>query len=537
MTRDYRFQTTVEPQKFKQILSLPGTEWSGLLSAAEFGEIEAKLLVDFILQGNPGRAFYLESKTGDILACCVITQHKALCKEAGVSTIGTVPDPSLFGVNNATAIRLSYVFVAKDARGSGLMGVLVPKAIEYTEAEILKKELAKSSDRKDSFKLMVQTGGRVDQTLARHYLAKKYVWYLYSAIGLAYTKYGFKAYPLEGYQISLDLARGSTGQLVERMLSPDRPTDVGKTLRLLDGKNPQDRNLIDLVLQGRQLELLTDLNRNVYHSELRGDLHSSLSLTNLSSVLSNCRPGSSSETADIMAQFKETFLGTTGKRQSSILLLACPKFAILPNLLEIDQKFAGIRKTALKVGSEENVRYADYYGAVLTNELQQKSFYILWMSLKGKEFTIVAMGEMKLDMFAAMAGPRGPRHPGPPRRKSSLTGLNEMGGFNFQDLDLLVNAAVYVARKQAVGAEGGSVHVNVNDLPTSIPKPVLHDFFLNYLPKAYDSHTEKPISSDGRLVQVLSFTDMEDLPMLRKYGCSSADFELDWVGNSLITWG
>ncbi|KAM9912178.1 hypothetical protein OXX69_002816 [Metschnikowia pulcherrima] len=122
MTQDYRFQTTIEPSKLRQVLALAGTEWSGKLSAEEFADVEAKSLVDFVLKGNPGRAFYLETKQGEILASCVVTQHKALYKEAGVSTIGTVPDPGSFGVNNITAIRLSYVFVAKEARGKGVDG-------------------------------------------------------------------------------------------------------------------------------------------------------------------------------------------------------------------------------------------------------------------------------------------------------------------------------------------------------------------------------------------------------------------------------
>lgn len=555
MTQDYRFQTTIEPSKLRQVLALAGTEWSGKLSAEEFADVEAKLLVDFVLKGNPGRAFYLETKEGEILASCVVTQHKALYKEAGVSTIGTVPDPGLFGVNNITAIRLSYVFVDKEARGKGLMGKLVPKAIEYTEKEILKKELAKSSDKKDSFKLMVLDADSVDDTLVRHYLGKKYVWYLYSAIDLAYTKFGFKAYPIEGYKISQGLAEGKTYLFVEKLLT-EKPKDSGKKLRLLDGTKQQDRDLIHHILQGKQLELLTDLNKNVYHSELQGDLRSSLSLTNLSLALSSSRPNSSKELHSINMKFRDTVLGSPAisqlstsessnsivqeRRKSSILLLGCPKFAILPDIIGLDQKFAGGMATAEKIGTEENKTFAKYYGAILTNELQRRSFYVLWMLLKGTQFTIVAMGELKIDLFGAMADPLGLTNTPERRRSSSFTGINEMGGFNFQDLDLLVNVAVHVAQKLATESQDGSVLVNINDLPTSIPRPVLHDFFLNYLTKEHKTEVNtQPANEEAvKAVQYLeTFADLQILPMLKKYGNQGASFELDWVANSLVTWG
>lgn len=556
MSNNYRFETTNEPQKLRKVFSLAGTEWSGKLTPEEFGEIEAKNLVDFILKGNPGRAFYLESRTGDIHASCVVTQHKAVFKEAGITTIGTVPDPSLFGVNNGTAIRLSFVFVAKEARGNGLMGSLIRKAIEYTEAEILKKELAKSSDKQDSFKLMVLDGDKVDQTLVQHYLGKKYVWFLYSAIGKTYEKFGFKEYPLEGYKIDQNLSLGKTYLFVEKLLASEAPKEAGKKLRLLDGDRTQDRDLIDQILQGKQLEILTDLNKNVYHSELLGDLHSSLSLSNLSSTLSSSRPGSSKELSSITMKFKETFLGSSDKkalsppaedttqqtqqrRKSSILLLGCPKFAILPDFNEINHKFVSTKAAVNKVGTDSNKKYANINGAVLTNELQRKSFYILWMMVKGTDFTIIAMGELRLDLFGVMADPLGFTNPIERRRSSSFTGINDMGGFNFQDLDLLVNTAVYVARQLSVDAQAASVFVNINDLPTTIPRPVLHDFFLNYLPKAYEVN-EVDSSKKEKTATVTFLENLSDcqiLPMLRKYGNNDGTFELDWVANSLSTWG
>ncbi|GEQ67428.1 hypothetical protein JCM33374_g1093 [Metschnikowia sp. JCM 33374] len=575
MSSEYRLETSVEPKNLKRVIALAGTEWSGKLTPEEFAEIHSKQLVDFILKGNPGRAFYFESKSGDILATCIITQHKALYKEAGVSTIGTMPDPSSFGVNNITAIRLSYVFVAKEARGKGLMGSLIPQAIEYTEAEILKKELAKSSDKKDSFRSMVQDGNSIDQTLVRHYLGKKYVWYLYSAIDSAYAKFGFKAYPLEGYKLDWRLSSGEMNSLVKKLLSSDGSKEIGKKLRLLDGTKASDRQLIDQIIQGKSLEILTDLNKNVYHSELQGDSHSSSSFTSLSSALSASRRGSArdlsfaaekdsssgskQEASSATVEFNEVCFGSSGKsasvgsitdaaeiqqrRKSSILSLGCPKFAILPEVSELDRNFAGTKETAEKVGTEVNRNYSSVYGAILTNELQKKSFYILWMLIKGIDFTIVAMGELRFDLFGMMADPLGTSSAPGRRRSSSFTGINDMGGFNFQDLDLLVSTAVHVAHNTALFPEAGSVFVNLNDLPTTIPKPVLHDFFLNYLPKAYDPRDanttpDEPSEEQARLVTYMkNFSDNQVLPMLRKYGSNDGNFELDWVANSLITWG
>ena len=102
---------------------------------------------------------------------------------------------------------------------------------------------------------------KVDQTLVQHYLGKKYVWFLYSAIGKTYEKFGFKEYPLEGYKIDQNLSLGKTYLFVEKLLASEAPKEAGKKLRLLDGDRTQDRDLIDQILQGKQLEILTDLNK------------------------------------------------------------------------------------------------------------------------------------------------------------------------------------------------------------------------------------------------------------------------------------
>lgn len=536
----YRFETTVEPQKITQIMALPGTEWAGHLSVEEFAEVESKKLVDFILKGNPGRCFYLTTKDGDTVATCSVTQHKALYKGASFGGVGNVPDPALFGVSNITAIRVSHVFVHPDCRKQGLMALLLKKAMEYTEKEILKKELAKSSDSKDSFKLMVSNGKGVDEGLVRHYLGKKYVWFLYSAVGEAYGKLGFKGYPIEGYKI--EGTNAEAAEYVEKLLDGE---ERGKKLRFLDATKQGDRDLLNHILQGHELDLLTDLNKSSFHSELQGNSRSSLSLTNLQGALSSARLGSFNELSAITEQLEKqniasaegqsekTHPDSQGRRKSSVVNLGCARFAVLPKLEILDQHARSASVSAQKAGTAENERYAHIYGAVLTNELQRKLMYVVWSRNLQLQFFIVGMGELKLDLFGAMTDPTGLTNPVGRRRGSSFTGINEMGGLNFQDMEILVACASYAAQKNAVKNDDKSVYVGIQDLPNTVGGPVLHDFFTNYLPKAF---ADKGPGGSARVQYVRDFTSLKVLPMLRKYGGSDPRFDLDWVCNSMVSW-
>lgn len=533
---EYKFQSTVEPKKLAELFAVAGSEWSGHLTPQEFGQIESKRLVGFILGGRAGRGFYLQSKSGEVAAIAVVTQHKALYKEAPRAAIAAIPDPFSFGVNHITGLRVSYVFTAKEHRRKGLMERLLGKVIAYTEDEIIKKELAKSSDSKDLFKLMVTTDGKVDAHLASHYLSKKYVWYLFSAIDRKYTKFGFKAYPLEGYRIPESLGESETQGLVEKLVASQK-SEGGKKLRLLDRTRQMDNDLFAQILQGRELDLLTELNKTSFHSELSGGQRSSSSLTNVTSALSAAKLGSSQELLAITELLGDTTIRSEGankseeagkeksaglRRKSSVKQFAVPKVAILP-----------------EAGPTENSpdKFANVCGAVLTNELQHKSFYVIWRDVKDKDIYIVGMGELKLDLFGAMSDPAGFTNPVGRRRGLSFTGLNDMGGLNFQDLDLLINAAVYVSkRREHMNRE---VYVTMNDLPATVPAPVLHDFFLNYLPRTAPVQVagQEGAKESNAVEFVEDYSKYTTLPMMRRFGSLSAEFDLDWTGISIATWG
>lgn len=543
---EYKFQSTVEPKKLEELYAVSGLEWGAPFTAEEFGKHEANQLVKYILSGRAGRGFYLETKLGEIVCTCVISHHKAFYKEPERAALAGVPDPAAFGVGNITALRMSHVFTKKEYRGKGLMARLIEKAIAYTEAEILKKELAKSSDQKDGFKNSVTTDGKVDTTLANYYLGKKYFWFLYSAIGSGYSRFGFKTFPLDGYQIPLALEHTESYKLVEQVLQGlEEHVGYGKKLRFLDGDRKLDRDLIEYILQGRELDLMTDLNKVNFHQDLSGGRRSLSLLTNISSVLSATKLGSTNELSAIAEKLLQTGITPQTentpqtRRKLSVSAFGIPRVGIKPDFVNLAKYYAEEETIAQQFGTSENVRFSKIKGAILTNELQQKSMYILWTCIMHKQFVIVGMGELKLDLFGALADPSGFTNPVGRRRGLSFTGLNELGGFNFQDLAILVNSAVYTA-KHRYGLEPG-VFVAVNDLPDTVPTPVLHDFFLNYLPSQNDavSVADKESSSPEDIVAYIENLGpkMRILPLLRRFGSNLAEFDVDWTGSSLASWG
>lgn len=557
---EYKFQSTVDPKKLAQLYAISGTEWGAPYTAQDYGKKEANYLVKWILSGNAGRGFYLEAKDGTMVCSTVVTHHKGFSKDPERRGIAGVPDPTAFGVKPITGLRVEHVFTHKEYRGKGLMNRLVLKAIEYTEDDILKKELAKSPDTQDSLKLMVTTNGSVDKTLASYYLGKKYFWYLYSAIGEGYRRFGFKAYPLDGYVVPFSMQNTHTYKMVEQALQGEAThVEVGKKIRFLDGTNKLDRDLIEYIFQGKELDLMTELSKANFHSELSGDQRSSSSLTNIATILSQTKLGSTNELSAIAEKLEDTSIGGDGesggaagistpsrpnRRKLSIHVFGVPRVGLKPDFANLEKYYKEEEDIAAVAGNSENVDFTNLKGAILTNELQQKSFYILWATIMHKKFVIMSMGELKLDLFGAIADPSGFTNPLGRRRGSSFSGLNEMGGVNFQDMALLINTAVFVANHRN-GLEPG-VLVSINDLPQSVPTAVLHDFFMNYLGQdkfeggddEVDGSTSQEKDKAHAVTYVKSFGEGHDiLPSLKRFGSTSADFELDWTANSFSSWG
>lgn len=537
-----KFRITNAPDKLLEIYSLCGTEWGGKLSPRQFGETLTQNHLKDIENGKKPIAFYFEDvETGKVIMCAVVKQMKGFYKDADRSlAISSIPDPATFGVRNVTVLLLCYVFCHKDYRGRGLAKDLIEKVIEYTEDKLVDEHIALSKEeKKDSFKSMVMTDGKIDKNLANYYLGKQYFWVLYSGVQDYYKIFGFKSYPLDFYKVPTSIITDEQERIVRSLINKEGtndPSHVGKHLRFLHSSKKQDQDIIQFILQDKELEILTDLNKLIFHSELAGSHKSSSSLTNLSSMLQMSKLGSNIALTAINEGDNQ---GSLGRRKSSIQEVSVPKFSFKPdynsflNLVSLEQA------SAKYLNDENALEYTDIQGAILTNELQEKSYYILWCSFKQQMLCILAIGELKFDMFGSMADPTG-MGGRRSRRGSSFTGLNDLGGFNFQDLDLLISTACLVAKNRPIPKDN-SVFVSVNDLPTNIPIPVLYDYFMNYLPKNFEMvHSPADETTPAETsVEIVTDADVKlgVLPMLRRFGKTSPEFNLDWTSDGLWSWG
>ncbi|WPK25666.1 hypothetical protein PUMCH_002991 [Australozyma saopauloensis] len=532
------FKSTIEPAKLKLIFELAETTSSGL-SPKEYSLFWSKKLVSFILSGRYGRGFYLEDKSGDIVAGLVVSHHRAMYKEPPKG-ISAIPDPTAFGVNSILGLRVSHLYVKEGANEKEIVERLLGKAISAVEEELLKRELSKSSDKNDSFKQMVtDTSGKVDSTLANYYLSKKYFWFTHSSTVKELEPFGFKSSPLEGYRIPEPYLKSETVSLVLKLLELDSKLGTGKSLKLLDVKNNNDKDLIRVIMQEIELETVSQLNKSTYHSELSGGIRSSLSLTNVDTAISAAKLGSFNELTAISEQMAATSIGlskqgsddSVRRRSSTAFLVGVPRFSLLPDFSYLENGYEYEQLVAEKTASLGK-DVASIQGAILTNELQRKSFYILWKILPGNTFQIIGMGELKTDGGFGSFGNDGSRGGDPftRRRGSSFTGINEMGGFNFQDLDILISTAIYIANKKLVDAP---VFVLLNDLPMSIPTPLLHDFFQTYMVKRLNGENEET-TKESEIEYVPDFALYKLIPMLRKFGSLSISFEIDWIRNSVM---
>lgn len=526
----YKFNSTIDPKKLTEVFSICAQDWGGPLNGEEFGQVVSKEAVNSLLNGKSVRAFYLETKEGQVACCCCVFRHSAFFKDVGTAGGFLVPDASGFGVNSAVGLRLSLVFTHREHRGKKLMPSLLNKVIEYEENDILKFELEKSEGKEHGFKAMVtKEDGRVDPALANYHLGKKYFWFLYSAVDDWYKRFGFKAFPADGYRIPSSLIESETHELVEKLLEGNASQNpaLGKSLRLLDSNNRQDQELLATILQTHELELLTEINQNSHHTELGGGRRSSSSLTNMTSALSATRL-SAPNLPSVSEQLASA--NPDARRQSAVKQFALPKFAVKPSWSDVKSQQSFEEPLAQKVGDPELLKYSTIKGALLTNSLQQKTYYILWSVIMDAKFVIIGFGELKVDLFLAFS---------PRRRSSSGSTINELGGYNLQDIEILLTTAVHVAKKRSPHER---IFVSLMDLPSEIPPPVLHDFFVNYLPRnvksvlLQDDENAQPHNAVEYLENISQGEHI--LPMLKRYGLLDPNFDVDWLGSgNLATWG
>ena len=575
----FKFKKADDLNKVEEIFQLCGTQWGGPLTPKEFGKVFTNSIKNFKDSGNKVMPYYVEDSTnGKLVACTIVKFIKALYKPADKSSlISSVPDPQSFGVKNVTALHVSFVFTSKEYRKQGLAEFCVSKAIATTEEEIIADNVNDSVDsHAENFKKMTldDPTGTVDRGLANYYLGKQYIWVLYSGVNTYYERFGFKSYPLDYYKIPVTSVTEGQDELLNHLLQDEqhlrqtqpetKSYQVGKRLRLLDWENKNDQSLIQLIFQAKELGLLSEMSKLVFHTELQSSHRSSSSLTNLNSILGMKPIGSGTGLSSIAEAASAANSGkgfglvlalglalgmalglgpglsaslhpndqSGSRRKSSAFNQTVSKFAIKPSFDNYKEKIlASLEIGAFCNGGKEY----SIQGAVLTNDLQQRSYYILWTILKG-EFFITGMGEVPYEGLSQGTSRR---------RGSSFTGLNDLGGFNFQDLDLLVCAAVQNAKQR--GSQFENVYVATTDLPSDIPDEVLHDFFLNYLPfssYASDEHKErkqeqrnKGEEKNGIELIVNGADAVGVLPMIRQFGSTLKEFDLDWLENGMWCWG
>ncbi|KAG7194762.1 uncharacterized protein KQ657_004442 [Scheffersomyces spartinae] len=505
-------------------------------------------------EGKNIKAFYIKDiESGVIVASCIVNPKPGFFKEADRSqAIASIPDPTSFGVKNVTGLHVEMVFVNKDYRGKGLGEAVVERSIEYVEKSLIDKELEASDvNAVDSFANMVKDSlGKVDSVLANYYLSKKYIWHLYSGVGdTFYSRFGFKKYPIPLYLMPFDSFTFMNETLDFLLKDSNKgqqsfPVVPGKLLQLLEAGNPQHQRIIESIYQSKELEIMMELNKTTFHLQLSGLLNSSSSLTNMNNILSYSKThggfGSSAAISE-MAVFEDieersdTDSQTpTLRRKSSVMHSAVSKFAMKPDYLQFcnfakGDTIIGRLKSELETLDEKkaDTKSWNIQGAILTNELQRKSYYIIWQCLLGGSvFFILSMGEVSGDITGngALSVLPFPNR----RRGSSFTGLNDLGGINFQDLDILLSAAARVANlRQPLYSK--AFFVSPNDLPTDIPVTVVHDYFMNYL-SSKRTESSKPIEfhEDASKLCVL--------PMLKRFGDTSPTFDLDWIYSGMWSW-
>lgn len=559
--KKFQFGVADSIEQVREVLAISKNEWGGAMTPECYVEHFTLEFGRQLEEGKELRAFYIKDVAAGIpVASCIVNQMNGFFREADRSQpIASTPDPAAFGVKNVVVLHLEMVFVHEEYRGKKLGETVVGKSIEYVEKHLIDKEVAASDpNANDSFASMVKDSlGKVDPILANYYLSKKYVWHLYSSADTFYSRFGFKSYPLPVYLLplgSLLFMNETLDYLLQNTAQKLTPFGVpGKLLQLLDFENPQHQQIIQGIYQAKELEIMMDLNKTTFHLQLSGQHNSSSSLTNMSSILSFSKSygGSGSSGALALMALPEVETGLTKssktevhsppeRRQSTVMHAAVSKFAVKPdfqlfsNFARAESVIGDLRTKLDKQKEDDNNEDPNSWnikGAILTNELQRKSYYVLWQCLLGGcMFCIVGMGEISGDIagngaFSVLPFPSR-------RRGSSFTGINDLGGINFQDLDILLATAARIVSLRNPFYSRGFL-VSPNDLPQELPTAMAYDYFMNYLPSKRADGTNKDNEiefheSAGPVAGIL--------PMLKKFGDTSTSFDLDWVFNGLWAW-
>ncbi|KAK6460382.1 hypothetical protein DFJ63DRAFT_250073 [Scheffersomyces coipomensis] len=526
MSEKYQFGVTSDPAKLREIYTVCGDAFSATITPEEFADLESGKHVKVLNDGGNLYGFYVEEKgTGKVIASTTVREVDGFFKAADRSSaLSSVPDPAAIGVKNVKFLLVGYVSTHKDFRNQGIAKFIVGESIKYLENDIITRKLKESdASKKDSFKNMVtKADGQIDTQLANYYLSKEYFWYLYSGVGKYYERFGFKAFPMESFRLPHSIISEKQESIIKDLIKNEYSTVVGggKKLKLLRGSNLDDQNIINSIYQRKELEILTDLNKMIFHSELQGSSHHpSSSLTNVHDILESAKSGSSSFLSSITEDKTNSVPGQ--RRKSSAQQFSVSKVALKPDYETVKWHVSTENHYAKYSNSTpEKIEFTDIQGAILTNELQQKSYYILWNTLMQRSMFILGMGELHSDPVTGS------------RRSSSFGTLNELGGYNFQDWDILLATACYVGKNRSINFSK-EIYLALNDLPSSVPTQLFYDHLLNYFPNSLDNS-----SQDATDDKVEIITDcLTGLPMIKLFGSESPNFDLDWTHSGVWSWG
>lgn len=498
-------------------------------------------LTEQLLKIHEGRedlltAFYLEDATSNaIVATAIVERSKAYFKEADRSqAISSIPDPNTIGLQNATALVLSGV--VEDEKHKGMSRVLIEKVLDTVENQIVQQELNKSDDsKKDSFRNMTTTDGIFDKVLGTYYLSKKYFWVYYSADDWFEFKAGFKRYTLGIFELPLSLADTWQLKYIRDFLSSVREDGKeiapSKTIHFLRSSREKDQETIKSILLFKEMEILGDLNRNLFHPELSSGRRSSSSLTNMSNVLQMSKIGSFSEMSAVPEAIPATET-PSNRRRLSVLKVIVPKIGMKPDYSNFEENTI-LEKEKAKYyindhDYEEVEEFTDIQGILLTNQLHNKTYFIVWSTLRDGGFYVYSMGEMP---YATTESYERGGVSRTPSRRNSASQVNQLSGYNFKDLDTLFLIACEVGKKRKLSTK--KLQVAVNDISPEYPVAVLRDYFINYLPSTYEDHYSSQDPNEEKEGSKILFVEDPRMasvsPSIRRFGISSSNFDLDWV--------
>ena len=101
---------------------------------------------------------------------------------------------------------------------------------------------------------------------------------------------------MDFYEVPNTLLTNDVESAIENLIKEskeEKQLPSGKSIRLLLGDNPADQEIIQFILQNKELNIVTEINKLQFHLNLQSDRKSSTSLTNMTNILSMSKLGSS----------------------------------------------------------------------------------------------------------------------------------------------------------------------------------------------------------------------------------------------------